>query len=343
MPPKKNHAVSSKTPRQMDSAVAAAKPSESALLLAADKFKFIFDHSIVAKSFSMPSGEMTVNQAFCDILGYSLAELQNRNWQGITHPDDLEESQSINKTLLSGERDSVRMIKRYLHKSGAVVWADVSACLCRDQAGKPLAILAEIVDITEHKQAEEALLESENRFHTLIENAPVAIYISRNGSGVYANQKDLQMFGLSGVEEIIGRPETEFLAPQSKEDSRARTRLRAEGLPTPTEFETVALHPDGSQFPVQVTVDSVQLSDGPANMTFITDITERKQAQRLRRPSTRSPRRLKAPARWRNCIPGSNRASPRSCRRKISILRCTMRRKTCCTSPISRTSRMRPL
>jgi PAS domain S-box-containing protein len=133
----------------------------------------------------------------------------------------------------------------------------------------------------QRKQAEEALRESEQSFRTLIEKAPVAINISRNGIEVYANQKDLQMFGVSRVEEIIDRPTAEFLAPQNRTESLERTQRRKRGQPTPIEFETVALRADGSQFPVQVTVDTVQLSDGPANLSFITDITERKQAQAL--------------------------------------------------------------
>jgi PAS domain S-box-containing protein len=131
------------------------------------------------------------------------------------------------------------------------------------------------------KENEAALRESEERFRTLFEKAPVAIYISRNGIGLYANQKGLQMFGVSSGEEITGRPVTDFLAPQTIEESRDWTNRRALGLPIPVEIETVALRPDGSRFPVQVMVDSVQLSDGSANLSFITDITERKNAQAL--------------------------------------------------------------
>ena len=135
------------------------------------------------------------------------------------------------------------------------------------------------------KKNEAALRESEERFRTLIEKAPVAIYISRNGIGLYANQKDLQMFGVASVEEIIGRPVTDFLAPQSIDESLERTHRRALGLPTSVEIETVGLRRDGSRFPVQVTVDSVQLSDGPANLSFITDITERMNAEKLLKES----------------------------------------------------------
>ena len=67
MPPKKDPAPPKKTSR-----TAAAR---SAVV---DKFEFMFEHSIVGKSFTLPSGKITVNQAFCDILGYTRAELQKK-------------------------------------------------------------------------------------------------------------------------------------------------------------------------------------------------------------------------------------------------------------------------
>ena len=90
MPPKKNPAVRSQTPNLKRPVHAlgknAASLPQAALRLGEDKFEFMFDHSIVAKSFSLPSGGMTPTQAFCDLLGYSQAELQNKKWQEITHP-----------------------------------------------------------------------------------------------------------------------------------------------------------------------------------------------------------------------------------------------------------------
>ncbi len=135
---------------------------------------------------------MTANAAFCEMLGYTPAEFKDKTWQEITHPDDLEFSQSTNQLLASGQKDSVRCIKRYLSKSGAVVWADSSACLRRDAAGAPLYIIAELIDITAYKQAETALqlsleqTEHSRRLLLSLGQAAQAVQRARSPQEVYA-------------------------------------------------------------------------------------------------------------------------------------------------------------
>jgi len=259
----------------------ARKKNEAALRDSEDKFRYLFDYSVAPKSVTQLSGVMQVNQAFCDMLGYTRAELENKTWQELTHPDDVEMNQKAIDLLLGGKKVSIRLTKRYLHKNGSIVWVDFGSALRRDNDGKPLYLISSFNDITERKQAEEALRASEQRFRTLIESAPMGIYMSRDGIGLYANQKDLKMFGLTRMEEVIGRPVTDLLAPQSIEASQNLTQRRALDQLTPKEIELVGLRPDGSQFPAHVIVDWVQLPDGPANLAFISDISERKQAQAL--------------------------------------------------------------
>ncbi len=131
-------------------------------------------------------------------------------------------------------------------------------------------------DITERKRAEEVRAESELRFRTFVEHASLAIVVSNEGIISYANPKASKMFGLPSVEEIGGRQVIEFFAPQYREESKERTRLRSLGHPVPMEFESLALRPDGAQFPIHVSVSPIQLSDGKAHIAFISDITERK-------------------------------------------------------------------
>ena len=282
MPPKKNPVSPSETTRKKKNSPRKniAAPAKAALSLDADRFEFMFDQSIVAKSFTLPSGEMTVNQAFCNMLGYSLTELQNRHWQGITHPDDLEMSQSLNKSLLTGERDSARVTKRYLHKSGAVVWADVSACLCRDEAGQPLYIMVEINDITERKRVEQLLQESEQRYKLMFESAPLAINITHGSSITYANPSYLKMFGLSGLDELQNLAPLELFSPEFRPQIMENIRRRSEGLPVPSFYEVECLRKDGTRFPVLMYLTRSVFADGPATVGFILDITERKQAAR---------------------------------------------------------------
>lgn len=143
------------------------KQAEKELQDSEEKFKYIFDHSPVGKSLTKITGEIYVNQSFCDMLGYSEKELKNRKWQEITHPDDIELSQKVVNALLSGEKETARFTKRYLKKDGSIVWADVSTSIRRDTANNPMYLVTAVVDITDRKLAEAELQESELRFHSL--------------------------------------------------------------------------------------------------------------------------------------------------------------------------------
>jgi PAS domain S-box-containing protein len=133
------------------------KKTEEALRESEDKFKYVFDHSVIGKSLTFPSGEIHVNKAFCDMLGYSQDELENKKWQDISVPQDIEVTQNHLNMLLSGEKKSVRFVKRYIHKNGDVIWADVGTALRRDADSKPLYFMTAINNITDTKKAEEAL------------------------------------------------------------------------------------------------------------------------------------------------------------------------------------------
>jgi diguanylate cyclase (GGDEF)-like protein/PAS domain S-box-containing protein/hemerythrin-like metal-binding protein len=126
---------------------------EHSLRESEDKFRYLFENSPVGKSFTEVSGRILVNQAFCDLLGYTAQELQNLNWRDITHPDDIELTQKEVDALLGGAKQSARFTKRFLHRNGTVVWIDLSTALRRDSAGVPLYFLTNLSDITERVEA----------------------------------------------------------------------------------------------------------------------------------------------------------------------------------------------
>ena len=120
---------------------------------------------------------------------------------------------------------------------------------------------------------------NEARFRMLIEQAPTAISISRGNNTIYVNQKHLDLYGFRSMEEVAGRPVTDHWAPEFRELIAERIGQRARGEPAPTEYEGMCLRTDGSTFPVEVAVASVELSDGRASMAFINDVTERKRSE----------------------------------------------------------------
>ncbi|MCF8356784.1 MAG: PAS domain S-box protein [Melioribacteraceae bacterium] len=150
--------------------VTVRKQAEEKLTESVEKFKSVFESANVGKSITLPTGEINVNQAFCDMLGYTREELQNKKWQDLTPDDEIPTIQAFTNPMLKGEKESARFEKRYICKNGTHIWADVSVSIRRDKNGKPLHFITTVIDITERKQVEKKLTESENDYRSLFEN-----------------------------------------------------------------------------------------------------------------------------------------------------------------------------
>ena len=163
------------------------KKAEQALRVSEDKFKHVFESANVGKSMTLPTGEINVNKAFCDMLGYAEGELRNKTWQQLTPPEEVGTIQEILDRLLKGDKDSARFNKRYVHKNGSYIWGDVSVVIRRDHEGKPLHFISTIVDITDRKHAEEERIRSEQQLANALEIASL-------GHWEYDLTKDLFTF-----------------------------------------------------------------------------------------------------------------------------------------------------
>ncbi|MBR9982178.1 MAG: PAS domain S-box protein, partial [Desulfatitalea sp.] len=117
-----------------------------------DRFRYVFEAANVGKSITLPTGEINANRAFAEFLGYMPDELKGIRWQNLTPPEDIETSERAIAPMLSGKKDAARFEKRYVHKSGEQLWADVSVAIRRDADGTPLFFMTTAVDITERKR-----------------------------------------------------------------------------------------------------------------------------------------------------------------------------------------------
>ena len=97
------------------------------------------------------------NQALCDLLGYEEHELMELSFQDITHPEDLDTDLAHVQRLLAGEGSSYTMEKRYLTRTGRLVWVLLAVSLVRDDDGTPSHFISQIKDITETRQMEDRL------------------------------------------------------------------------------------------------------------------------------------------------------------------------------------------
>jgi PAS domain S-box-containing protein len=250
--------------------------AEQALRQSEDRFRTLFDFAGDAIFISEPGGKfIEVNRAACERLGYTREQLLAMSPAEIDTPEFARRTATRRDEIL--RRGSASFETEHLTSDGVVLPVEVRSTLI-ELSGRE-AILSIARDIGEHKRAQEALSLSEARFRTLIEEAPIAISVSRDGIGLYANRKFLAMFGVASSEEAVGRPISEYFAPEFRVESKERTRRRALGLSVPLEWESIGLRADGSPFPVHVALEQVQLPDGGANLGFVSDLTERKAAE----------------------------------------------------------------
>lgn len=121
-------------------------------------FRLAFEHAAIGMALVNVDGQfLKVNRALCQIVGYSEPELLARDFQSITHRDDLDADLSLSRQLLQGEIDHFHMEKRYLHKDGRIIWILLSAAAVRDEQGRGIFCIAQIQDITARKRAEQEL------------------------------------------------------------------------------------------------------------------------------------------------------------------------------------------
>ena len=134
-------------------------------------------------------------------------------------------------------------------------------------------VLAISRDITERKQAEEALRESEKRFRTLSEASFEGIGIHDRGRILEGNQALAAMFGYE-LSEVIGMHALDLTAPESRD-----TVLQNILSGYPERYELTGLRKDGSTFPVEVCGRAISYQGRTARVAAIRDITEHKQAE----------------------------------------------------------------
>ena len=184
------------------------------------RYRAVFDQVAMGVARVAPDGHfLEVNDRFCAITGYDRDEMLGMTFQEITHPDDLQPDLEQAGALLAGAIDTFSMEKRYLTKSGAPLWINLTASLIQKETGEPDYFVSIVEDITYRKEVEA----EQGRYHdhlrllinelnhrvknTLATVQSMAVQTLRGETDLaIAYQKfEARLMGLSEVHDILTR------------------------------------------------------------------------------------------------------------------------------------------
>ena len=146
------------------------KRVEKALRASEERFRATFEQAAVGIThLGMDGRFLRSNRKFCDIIGFSYAELLTLTFADIVHPDDVVPIKRLKDQLLANEIPTYSIETRYRRFDGSIVWANITESLVRQPSGEPDYFIKVIEDISDRKRVEEALRESEARFRAAAE------------------------------------------------------------------------------------------------------------------------------------------------------------------------------
>jgi PAS domain S-box-containing protein len=149
----------------------------------------------------------------------------------------------------------------------------------RGKDGLIVGVIGLGLDMTDTIKVQSALRDSEERFRSLFEKSPIGIGIAYKGTMRYVNSALVQLFRYDTPAALLGKSVMEHIAPRYRDEIRRRIESRERGQPWSDSFETVGIRKDGSEFTYHLDVARIRLPEGDGSVAFITDITERVEAQ----------------------------------------------------------------
>ncbi len=185
------------------------------------RFRSVFEQASAGIAIVIPNDQIVdVNEKMCSILGYTREELLAQNIRDITYPEDLERESCYVQEVLAGKRDEFNIEKRFVHKEGYPVWADVSSNVVRDENGRIQFVIGVVVDITERKRVEEALRKNEALFKGLTDNSfDIMNILDADGAVVYESYATKRILGYDAGGRV-GKSAFEYVHPDDLENVR---------------------------------------------------------------------------------------------------------------------------
>lgn len=177
------------------------KKAELALTESEKQLQLIFENAPIGMALTdFNKNYIKVNKAYCEIVGYSKEELLKKTFEDISHPED---KVLINKILDMAklhQASNFHFEKRYIHKNGKTIYAELHLSILKDASGNPTQIITQVVDITERKESEHILKQTQARLTTILNNLPIVTIYEYGDDINFVSENIMDILGYSAEE-----------------------------------------------------------------------------------------------------------------------------------------------
>ncbi|MBA6152430.1 PAS domain S-box protein [Gelidibacter maritimus] len=140
------------------------KMAQLEIVLREEEFRQTFWHAPIGMALLDLNGKIIkVNPVICETFGYTEQEMIDIEKSAISHPEDLDLTSELIEEVLHGERESFQQEKRYFHKDGKLIWANLSISAVKNDQGETTHLVLQVSNTTDKKLLTESLKEHNNR------------------------------------------------------------------------------------------------------------------------------------------------------------------------------------
>ncbi|WP_170181264.1 PAS domain S-box protein [Chlorobaculum thiosulfatiphilum] len=223
---------------------------------------------------------LTCNEAFARLCGRSVKEIEGLRILSLYLPEDYEKVMS---NIARVDRCGfVSYHARMQRPDGSSFPVQMDVVSVRGEDGQLIYRVATVQDITERLESQRALRESEERFRSVVESAPDAIFIQTGGCFAYLNRSAVSLFGASKTEEILGRRVVDLVHPDFRDLVAERIRQLNKSQQAMPILEERILRLDGAEASVEVSAVPFTFAGQQGALVFLRDIDRRKKAEEER-------------------------------------------------------------